>query len=110
MCEGKSLVGTPRYASLNSHMGHEQSRRDDLETICYMLIFLYNGTLPWSGLRAENKQLKYLNIKKLKEEIPIADLCKDIPPVICDFLKYSRSLQFTERPDYQLWIDAFQKN
>ena len=78
-CDGKSLVGTPRYASLHSHMGQEQSRRDDLETLCYMLTYLFNGKLPWSGLKADSKELKYINIKKTKESISPEELCKGMP-------------------------------
>ena len=53
--DGKQMIGTPRYASVNTHKGLEQSRRDDFETLAYLLVYLYRGSLPWIGLDGRNK-------------------------------------------------------
>ena len=76
---GKSLTGTARYASVNTHMGVEQSRRDDLECICYVILYLLRGTLPWQGLTAKNKNDKYKKIMSSKLSVSTEVLCKGFP-------------------------------
>ena len=101
----KPLTGTARYASINAHKGYEQSRRDDLESVCYCLIyFSRNGKLPWMGLPAPTKEAKYARICARKEETLTEDLMQDCPAplraALGESLDYARNLEFEEEPDY----------
>ena len=97
--DGRSLTGTPRYASINNHLGVEQSRRDDLESIGYVLVYFIKGTLPWQGLKAKNPQKKYRMILEKKQQVSIAQLCQGLPSQFAEFLAYTRSLKFDAKPD-----------
>jgi serine/threonine protein kinase len=97
--DGRSLTGTPRYASINNHLGIEQSRRDDLEAIAYILIYFLKGSLPWQGLKAKNASKKYMLILSKKQSVSIAQLCQGCPSQFAEFLAYSRSLKFDAKPD-----------
>ncbi len=77
--ENRQLTGTARYASINNHLGIEQSRRDDLEAIGYVLLYLFKKSLPWQGVRGSEKEKKYLRILEKKLAFPIELLCKDLP-------------------------------
>ena len=99
--DGKSLTGTARFASIYTHLGIEQSRRDDLEGMIYTLIYLIKGKLPWQGLKAKSKEEKCQKIMEKKMDIPIEILCKGLHKNIGIILHYSRSLLFDERPNYE---------
>lgn len=98
--ENKNLTGTARYASINAHLGIEQSRRDDLEAIGYVLIYFLKGYLPWQGIKANNKQEKYHKIMEKKMTTPVEVLCKGLPIEFSTYLNYCRTLRFEDKPDY----------
>jgi len=98
--EGKSLTGTARYASLNTSLGVEQSRRDDMECLINVFIYLLKGSLPWQGLPGNTKNEKYRNIMEKKMQTTPEVLCLGLPNEFVTFLNYTRSLRFEDRPDY----------
>jgi casein kinase 1 len=98
--EGKNLTGTARYCSINTHLGIEQSRRDDLEAVGYIMLYFLRGNLPWQGLKAANKELKYDRISEKKMSTTVEALCAGHPPEFADYLHYCRGLHFDEKPDY----------
>lgn len=98
--DGKHLTGTARYASVNTHLGMEQSRRDDLESLGYVLVYLYKGQLPWQGLRAANKKQKYAKISEKKQRTTSHELCRDMPSQVLEYFRYVKNLRFEDEPDY----------
>ena len=98
--EGKGLTGTARYVSLFTHYGIEQSRRDDIESIAYNLIYFAKGKLPWQGVKTKNKKEKHKKIMESKLAHTPDILCANLPDVYVKLLKYARKLEFEDEPDY----------
>jgi serine/threonine protein kinase len=98
--EDKKLTGTARYASINTHAGCEQSRRDDLEALGYMLLYFLRGKLPWQGLGGDTKEAKYEAIHQRKVECSLEELCRDQPSEFLSYMRYCRSLSYEEVPNY----------
>lgn len=109
--ENRSMVGTARYASVNAHKGIEQSRRDDMESIGYVLMYFLRGSLPWQGLKGDTREQKYSKILKKKITTPISVLCEGFPEEFKTYFHYCRSLQFEDKIDYtylrKLFRDLF---
>lgn len=106
--ENKSLFeGTLSYSSLNCHMGLSLSRRDDLESLGYILIEMLKGSLPWQHIHEVNIEERFNIVKKMKEEMKIEKLCKGIPKGFCDYFKYVKNMKFEEKPDYNYLKEIF---
>ena len=104
------MTGTARYTSINTHLGVEQARRDDLESLAYVLMYFLRGSLPWQGLKAATKKQKYHRIVE-KMTTPSDLLCRGFPNEFAIFLNYTRALRFDDKPDYsylrKLFRDLF---
>lgn len=96
----KSLVGTLRYVSINTHNGIEQSRRDDLESLGYMLVYFLKGRLPWQGLKKKSGEDQGEIISNVKLCTGLDKLCSNIPDSFKKFIKICRNLKYEETPDY----------
>ena len=96
----KGLTGTPRYASVSSHLGAEQSRRDDLESLVYILLYLRVGRVPWQGLPGKTKKEKYKRVREMKQRASSSKLATGFPEPYTEFVDRIRSLGFEEDPPY----------
>lgn len=105
--ENKNLTGTARYASRHALKGKEESRRDDLESIGYVLIYLIKGSLPWQGLKCKDKDEKYRKIKEMKEKTTPEELCQGLPIQFKEYLEYCFKLQYDDEPNYKYLYNLF---
>lgn len=104
--EDKRLTGTPRFCSINTQIGLESSRRDDMEAVVYMMIYMAHRRLPWMGLRARGGKAKKTRlILKKKQATPVAELCRDMPASVGRMLRHVRQLRFKERPAYEQYTE-----
>lgn len=99
--EKKSLSGTARYMSINTHLGREQSRRDDMEAMGHVFFYFLRGQLPWQGLKAPNNKQKYEKIGEKKRSTNVYDLAQGLPIQFGRYLEIVRNLSFEETPDYE---------
>jgi len=103
----KGLAGTPRYASARTARGIQQSRRDDIESLCYVLVYLATGALPWVGLSRDERAAG--TALRLKESTTPGVICQGLPDCICMMLTSALELEFDERPPYERYVRAFKQ-
>ena len=102
----RKFFGTKKFASLNTILGYEQSRRDDIESLGYTLIYLLKGKLFWNS---NNETRTNDVITDWKMNLPIDNLCTGLPTVMYKYLSYARGLMFDAEPDYSLLMHNFRK-
>ena len=109
----KKLTGTARYASIHALEAYEQSRRDDLESVGYVLMYFLRGELPWQGLRVKSKEDRYKRILEKKKETSSEELCEGFPQEFYQYVEYCKNLEYEDDPDYdmlkQLFLDVIKK-
>ena len=103
----KKLTGTARYASIHALEAYEQSRRDDLESVGYVLMYFLRGNLPWQGLKVRSKEDRYKKILEKKKETSTQDLCKEFPHEFFEYVDYTKNLEYEENPDYDFLRQKF---
>ena len=103
----KKFIGSIIFSSVNSLRLREQSRRDDLESIGYMLIYLMRGNLPWQQVKVDNKKDNYLKVAQMKNDIRPEKLCENLPIEFAHYLRYVKNLKFEEEPNYQYLRNLF---
>ena len=107
--KGINVEDTSLYDSIHKLSGEEQSRRDDIEALGYILVYFLKGNLPWSEIKAKTKKEKIKKILEIKISNSLDNLCQGCPKEFIDFIKYARDLKFEKRPDYAYLKKIFQK-
>lgn len=105
----KTMTGTARYMSVHSHLGKSQSRRDDLESVGYTLVYFAKGKLPWQGFKSNNIKEKYRRIRESKIKLSPSTVCEGLPSQFADYLTYVKKLNYAETPDYTYIKDLFRR-
>ena len=105
---GKSMTGTARYCSIYTHQGIEQSRRDDLESIGYVLLYFLRGNLPWQGIKVKNNEKHYEKIGNIKQMTSVDELCNGFPEQFKNYFNYVKQLEFDNDPNYNFLIELFE--
>ncbi|KAG0707894.1 kinase-like domain-containing protein [Suillus ampliporus] len=105
--EGRVGLGTPRYASYNVHFGREQGRRDDLEALGNVLLYLLHGRLPWQGIYSPSIEAKLLRIGKMKAGSAFRDLLARSPVEFTTYFDHCRGLKFEDKPNYAMLRQLF---
>ena len=100
MKSDRAIVGTLRYISMNCHEGLEVSRRDDLESLAYMMIHFVIGELPWMGIKAKSLGEKYKRVYEKKQETVPDEITKILPDEMKSFLNHILELEFEQKPNY----------
>ena len=107
MVKNLRLTGTARYASVNALKGYDQSRRDDLESVGYVLAYLLRGSLPWQGIVVKTKEEKYAKILYKKQYISPEQLLEGFPSELVNYIKYCKHLEYEQEPDYGYLTSLF---
>mmetsp|Transcript_32811 Transcript_32811/g.29104 ORF Transcript_32811/g.29104 Transcript_32811/m.29104 type:complete len:164 (+) Transcript_32811:261-752(+) len=95
------MIGTPRYCSINAHKGNQLSRRDDLESLGYVIVYMLTGTLLWKGTKAKTKKEKNRKIYEIKQESHLTGkLFADLPREFKEYFDIVMNLKFDEAPNY----------
>ena len=102
-----NIIGTPRYCSYNALRGAEQSRRDDLESLFYVILYFFRGSVPWQNLKIKSRNERFKRINEIKKKINYKILCKDLPEEFLDFANYIKHLNFEEEPNYKYMQKLF---
>ena len=95
-----NITGTPRYCSINALRGAEQSRRDDLESLFYVIMYFFRGNLPWQNLKIKSRQQRFNKINEIKKNYDYKLLCKNLPRELYNLGIYIKHLKFEETPNY----------
>ena len=105
----RNIIGTMRYISMNTHQGYEQGRRDDLESLFYIIIYFIKGELPWQNIKCKTRQEKYNKIFEIKKKVTEdGELVEDLPLEMKKILEYILGLNFAERPNYLMMKNAIE--
>jgi serine/threonine protein kinase len=110
-----TFSGTIKYSSANAQRGNQLSRRDDLESLGYTILYFMKGGLPWMNLNQNiNEKEAYIKTYSMKKFMPVERLCKGAPSEMQDYFRYIRQLKFKEDPNYDylrnLFVNLLKKN
>ena len=105
---GKHLIGTARYCGRNAHRGYEQGRRDDIESIGYVLMYFLLGVLPWQGLKIKKNEDHFEKIAQKKYVTTFEELTEGQPEEFLLYFKHVDNLNFEDQPNYIYLIGLFQ--